>query len=55
VLELWPGWPAGGGGDQYLVIGGGGKYPARGGGGGHIEGCPAVGDPPHGIMGVRPV
>jgi hypothetical protein len=46
VLELWFGCPAGGGGSQY---------PVEGGGGGHVEVCLAVGDPPHGIMGVGPV
>jgi hypothetical protein len=45
VLELWPGWSAGGGG---------GPYPAAGGGDGHIEGCPATGDPPHEIMSIGP-
>jgi hypothetical protein len=39
VLELWPGWRAGGGGDQYPV----------GGDGGHIR------DPPTGITSVGPV
>jgi hypothetical protein len=55
VLELWTGWPARGGGGQYPPRGCGGQYPAGGGGGGHIEGCLAVGDPPHGIMDVRPI
>jgi hypothetical protein len=45
-VELWPGWPARGGGGQYL---------AGGGGGSHVEGCPATGDPPHGITGVGPI
>jgi hypothetical protein len=27
VLEFWPGWPAGGGGGQYLPGGVGGQYP----------------------------
>jgi hypothetical protein len=55
VLELRPGWSAGGGGGQYPSEDGGSQYPARGGGGGHIRGCPVAGDPPHGIMGVGPV
>jgi hypothetical protein len=55
VLELWTGWPARGGGGQYPPRGCGGQYPAGGGGGSHIEGCLAVGDPPHGIMDVRPI
>jgi hypothetical protein len=55
VLELWPGWPAGHGGGQYPATGGGGQYPAAGIGGGHIGGCLAAGDPPHGITGVGPV
>jgi hypothetical protein len=54
VLELWLGWPAGGGGGQYPPEGGGGQYPP-GGGSGHVGGCPAAGDPPHGIMGGGPI
>jgi hypothetical protein len=46
VLELYPRWPAGGGGSQY---------PAGGGGGGHVGGCLAAGDPTHGITGVGPI
>jgi hypothetical protein len=45
-MELWPEWPAGGGG---------GQYPAGGDGGGHVGGYPAMGDPPHDIMGVGAV
>jgi hypothetical protein len=45
VLKLWPECPAGGGGGQYL---------AGGDGGGYVEVCPAVGDPPHGIMSFEP-
>jgi hypothetical protein len=55
VLKLWPEWPAGGGDDQYSPEGGGDQYPAGGGGGSHVGGCPAVGDPPHSIMGVGPI
>jgi hypothetical protein len=55
VLELWPGWPAGGDGDQYPPEGGGGQYPVGGGSGGHVGGCPAMGDPPYDITGVGPV
>jgi hypothetical protein len=55
VLELWPGWTAGGDGSQYLPKGGGSQYPPGGGGSGHIGGCPATGDPPHGITGGGPV
>jgi hypothetical protein len=55
VLELWPGWPAGGGGGQYPLEGGGGQYPPVGGGGGHVGGYPAVGDPPDDITGGGPV
>jgi hypothetical protein len=54
VLELWPGWPVGGGGGQYLPEGGGGLYPL-GGGGGHVGGWLATGDPPHGITGGGPI
>jgi hypothetical protein len=54
VLELWPGWPTGGGGSQYPPEGGGGQYLAVGGGGGHVGGYPAAGDHPHGITGVGP-
>jgi hypothetical protein len=46
VLELWPGWSAGGGC---------GQYPAGGGGSSHIEVYPIAGDPPHGIPGVGPI
>jgi hypothetical protein len=46
VLELWLGWPTGGGD---------GQYPTGGDGGGHIGGCPATGDPPHGIMDGGPI
>jgi hypothetical protein len=52
VLELWPGWPAGGGGGQYPPGGGGSQYAAGGGGGSHIEGCLTMGDPPHDITSV---
>jgi hypothetical protein len=45
VLELWPRWLPGGGGDQY----------PPGGGGAHVEGYSAAGDPPHDITGVGPV
>jgi hypothetical protein len=55
VLELCLGWPAGGGVGQYPPEGGGGQYQAGGSGGGHVGGCPAVGDPPHGITGGGPV
>jgi hypothetical protein len=56
VLELWSGWPTGGGAGQYPARGGGGgQYPAGGGSGGHIGGCPAARDPPHGITDVRPI
>jgi hypothetical protein len=55
VLELWLGWPAGGGGGQYPLEGGGGQHPPVGGGGGHVGGCLAVGDPPDGITGGGPV
>jgi hypothetical protein len=55
VLELWPRWSTRSGGDQYPPGGGGGQYPAGGGGGGHVEGCSAMGDPPHGITSVAPV
>jgi hypothetical protein len=54
VLEIWPGWPAGGGGGQYPPEGGGGQYPL-GGGGGHVGGCLAAGDPLHDTMGGGPV
>jgi hypothetical protein len=47
--------PTGGGAGQYLAGGGGSQYPAIGGGGSHIGGCPAAGDPPHGISGVGPI
>jgi hypothetical protein len=53
-LELWPGWPARGGG-QYLPEGNGGQYLAGGDGGDHVGGCPAVGDPPHDITSVGPI
>jgi hypothetical protein len=57
--ECWnsgPRWPTGGDGSQYPPRGGGGQlYAGGGGGGGHIEGYPATGDPPHGIMGVGPI
>jgi hypothetical protein len=46
VMEPWPGWPAGGGG---------GQYPPRGGGSGHVRGCLAMRDPPHGIMSGGPI
>jgi hypothetical protein len=64
VLELWPGWPTGGGGDQYPPEGtsdqyppevGGGQYPAGSDGGSHNGGCPAAGDPAHSIMGDKPI
>jgi hypothetical protein len=55
VLELWPGWPAGGGGSQYPPGDGGGQYPVGGGDGDHVEVCPTTGDPPHSITGVGPV
>jgi hypothetical protein len=55
VLELWARWPAGGGGGQYPLEGGGGQYPPGGGGSGHVGGCLATGDPPHGITGGGPV
>jgi hypothetical protein len=42
VLELWLGWPAGGGG---------GQYPPGGTGGGHVGGYLAAGDLPHDITG----
>jgi hypothetical protein len=45
VLELWPGWSAGGGGSQYPVGGSDGI---------HIKGSPTMGDRPHGITGVGP-
>jgi hypothetical protein len=55
VLELWPGSLTRGGDGQYPPEGGGSQYPTRGGGGGHVRGCSAVGDPPHGITGGGPV
>jgi hypothetical protein len=55
VLELWPGWPTGDGGSQYPLECGGGQYPLGGGSGGHVGGCPAAGDPPHGITGGGPI
>jgi hypothetical protein len=55
VLELWPGWPTGGGGGQYPPEGSGGQYIAGGGGSGHVGGYPAVGDPSHGITSVGPI
>jgi hypothetical protein len=54
-------WPEGGGGLLelrlgWLAEGGGGQLYAGGGGcGSHVEGCPVVGDPPHGITGVGPI
>jgi hypothetical protein len=50
VLELWAGWPAGGGGGQNPPEGGGGQYPLEG-SGSRIGGCLAMGDPPHDITG----
>jgi hypothetical protein len=56
VVELWPGWPAGGGADQCLAGSGGGvQYLAGSSDGGHIRGCPTVGDPSHDIIDVGPV
>jgi hypothetical protein len=55
VLKLWTGCPARDGGGQYPPEGDGGQYPAGGHGSGHVRRCPAVGDPPRGIMGARPV
>jgi hypothetical protein len=52
VLELWPGWPARSDGSQYPPGGSGGQYPTGSNCGGHVEGCPAAGDPPQGITGV---
>jgi hypothetical protein len=55
VVELWPGWPAGGGADQCLAGSSGGvQYLAGSSDGGHIRGCPAVGDPSHDIIDVGP-
>jgi hypothetical protein len=54
-------WPEGGGGLlelrlAWLAEGGGGQLYAGGGGcGSHVEVCPVVGDPPHGITGVGPI
>jgi hypothetical protein len=45
VLELWPRCPTEGSGSQYPPESGGG----------HIEVYPAMGDPPHDIIGVGPI
>jgi hypothetical protein len=55
VLELWPRWPARDDGGHYPLEGGGGQYAPGGGDGGHVRGCPAVRDPPHGIMSGGPI
>jgi hypothetical protein len=46
VLELWPGWLAGGGG---------GQYPLGRGNDSHILGYSAMGDPSHGITVGGPI
>jgi hypothetical protein len=47
VLELWPGWPTRGDGGEL--------YAGGGSGGSHVKGCPAMGDPTHGITGFGPI
>jgi hypothetical protein len=54
VLELWPGWLAGGSGGHYPLDGGGGQYPSED-GSGHVGCCPATGEPSHGITGGGPI